>query len=247
MPCVEKRVDRWPSARREEVRAWLILHAQEDYRQFAASLLPGTENLLGVRLPLLRRLAARLAKEDWQGYLAACAVPAEESFEETMLQGMVIGCAPMPLEERLAYTEAFVPKIDNWSVCDSFCSGWKAARENKAAVAAFLEPYWRSEREFDVRFAVVMRLFYYIDEESSDETLALLARVNHPGYYAWMAVAWAVSMVYAAFPERTEDFLRSGALTGEPYRKTLQKILESRQVDGGAKARIRALREETGR
>ncbi|HIW73958.1 MAG TPA: DNA alkylation repair protein [Firmicutes bacterium] len=224
------------------VRAWLAAHAEEPFRRFSASLLPGTENLLGVRLPLLRRLAAEIAKGDWRGYLSAAADVQDPAFEETMLRGMVIGCAPMPMGERLAHTAAFVPAIDNWSVCDSFCAGWKAAGEDREAVAAFLTPYWTSAREFDVRFAVVMRLFYYIDEEALEETLALLAGVSHPGYYARMAVAWAASLCYAAFPERTEAYLRGGALRGETYRKTLQKILESRQVGPEAKARIRALR-----
>ncbi len=235
---------RWPeSVAPQAVRSWLMERAEEPYRRFSSSLLPGTDGILGVRLPLLRRLAARVAKGDWAGYLSAAQAEPSPYFEETMLRGMVIGCAPMPLADRLRYTADFVPAIENWSVCDSFCAGWKAAARNREAVAAFLAPYWHSDREFDVRFAVVMRLSYYIDADTVEETLALLSGVDHPGYYAWMAVAWAVSLCYAAFPEQTEAFLTGGGLRGEAYRKSLQKILESRRVGEEAKARIRALRD----
>ncbi len=237
----------WPAGDRpDELRAWLEERAEESYRRFSSSLLPPEEGatMLGVRLPLLRRLAARLAKGDWTAYLAAAR---DDSFEEILLQGMVIGTAPAPLPVRLEHTARFVPKIRNWSVCDSFCAGLKTRPEEREELAAFLTPYFSSPREFDVRFGVVMRLFYFIDETWLDETLALLRGVTHEGYYARMAVAWAASVGYAAFPEKTERFLQSGALTGETYRKALQKILESRQVDETAKARIRTMRAEAGK
>ena len=238
----------WPDpADRAALRAWLRAQAEEPYRRFSSSLLPGTENVLGVRLPLLRRLAGRIARGDWRAYLAAAADAPDAAFEETMLRGMVIGSAVMPLQERLSYTAGFVPAIDNWSVCDSFCAGWKAAEENREAVAAFLGPYWHSHAEFSVRFAVVMRLSYYITPETVEETLALLAAVDHPGYYARMAVAWAVSLCYAAFPQRTEVFLLGGELRGDTYQKALQKILASRRVAPEDKTRIRALRAASGR
>lgn len=244
---MEKVTEGWPAGDRpDELRAWLEERAEEPYRRFSSSLLPPEEGatMLGVRLPLLRRLAARLAKGDWTAYLAAAQ---DDSFEEILLQGMVIGAAPAPLPVRLEYTARFVPKIRNWSVCDSFCAGLKTQPEEREELAAFLTPYFSSPREFDVRFGVVMRLFYFIDETWLDETLALLRGVTHEGYYARMAVAWAASVGYVAFPEKTERFLQSGALTGETYRKALQKILESRQVNETAKARIRAMRAEAGK
>lgn len=39
------------------IKEQLSLLAEPAYRDFASSLLPGTENILGVRLPALRRLA----------------------------------------------------------------------------------------------------------------------------------------------------------------------------------------------
>lgn len=127
--------------------------AEEDYRVFSSGLLPGTANMLGVRQPLLRKMARQLSKSDWREYLRTTQ---DVSFEEIMMQGMIIGCAPCSIEERLSYVRDFVPKIDNWSVCDSFCAGLKFTKDNIEQVWDFLQTYFNSEQEFDLRFMVVM-------------------------------------------------------------------------------------------
>ena len=103
------------------VRKELETIAEADYKKFSASLIPGVDNLLGIRIPILRDMAKKLAKEDWKGCMEW-----EDTlyFEETMLQGLVLGYAKAPIEEILAYTKSFIPKINNWSVNDSFCSNF---------------------------------------------------------------------------------------------------------------------------
>lgn len=217
-----------------------LLHqlAEEDYRRFASGLLPGTDHVLGVRLPLLRKMARSLAKSDWQVYLQTAT---EETFEEIMLHGMVIGYVKCPLEERLSLIHDFLPKINNWSVCDSFCSGLKFTRDYPGEVWEFLQPCFRSDREFHIRFAVVMLIFYYIDDSHLDAVLMILDAVRHEGYYVKMAVAWAVSICYVKYPEATMIYLTHHSLDDVTFRKALQKITESRAVDAQSKKRIRAL------
>ena len=72
---------------RAELMARLTSLAEDDYRRFAASLLPGVDNLLGVRLPRLRRLARDIARGD--GVDAIGRLFTEATFEEVMLEGMV--------------------------------------------------------------------------------------------------------------------------------------------------------------
>ncbi|AWK51485.1 hypothetical protein DIC82_10780 [Clostridium beijerinckii] len=73
-------------------------------------------------MPLLRNLAKELAKNDWGKFL--CTSP-NDYFEEIILKGMVIGYVNTDIETILQYVYNFIPKIDNWAVCDSFCSGLK--------------------------------------------------------------------------------------------------------------------------
>ena len=53
----------------EQIRDFLEKHAEKQFKDFTSSPIPGTDSILGVRLPVLRSLAKQLAKEDWRTYL----------------------------------------------------------------------------------------------------------------------------------------------------------------------------------
>lgn len=220
-----------------EVRAQLPLLAEDGYRVFNSGLIPGVENMLGVRIPALRKLARVAAKADWQGYLAEAW---DDTYEEVLLQGMVIGYAKVDFQTIRPYVKAFVTKITNWSVCDVFCGGLKVAKDEPEAVWDFLTSHWESGAAYDLRFAAVMAISYYLDVAHLEAVLARLDAIRHEDYYVRMAVAWAVSMAYVADPARVDAYLDGCALDDWTYNKALQKIIESRQVDDDVRARMRA-------
>lgn len=223
----------------EMIREQLMSLAEEDYRKFSSKLLPNIDTILGVRLPQLRKMAKQIASADWRTYLNTAE---NDYFEEIMLQGMVIGYAPCEVEERLSYISSFVPKIDNWSICDSFCTGLKFTVENRDRVWDFLQIYFRSVQEYELRFAIVMLLSYYIDEKYINRVLDVLDAVKHEGYYAKMAVAWAISICYIKLPEQTMSYLKQNTLDDFTYNKALQKITESYRIDKETKGIIRDMK-----
>lgn len=209
------------------IRAELESIAEPDYKTFSASLLPGTENLLGVRIPLLRKIAKRLAKEDWK----AC-MEWEDIlyFEETMLQGLVLGYAKAPVEEILEYAKGFIPRIDNWSVNDSFCNNFKIAEREPEKVWEFLMTYKDSNKEFELRVVAVMLLFHFLRDEYIDEVLKVLSELGNEGYYTSMAVAWAYASAWAKYPQKTKVYLLEHPIDKETYHRTLRKCLESYRI-----------------
>ncbi len=214
--------------------------AEPAFRQFSLSLLPTLppERLLGVRLPALRRLAHEIVRGNWRDYLQNAS---DQSFEEILLQGMVIGLIPEGPQTMFPLVEAFLPKIDNWSVCDSFCSGLKLARRFPNETLAFLLPHLQDEREYTVRFTVVMLLLYFSAPEYTASTLALLDKVRHEGYYVRMAVAWAVSVCFAKSPTVTAGYLSRCRLDDFTHHKAIQKITESKRISAEEKALARSL------
>lgn len=225
---------------REQIRERLLAMSETEYRDFSAALTPGVETMLGVRLPRLRALAKEIAA-DSDAYFAE---PCGTLFEEIMLRGMVIGCMPCTTEQRMQHMRAFVPLIGNWSVCDSFCCGIREAKKKPEAYWNFIQPYLRSEREFDVRFGVVMLLDHFAHGAWLPRTLEQLAQVSHPGYYVRMAVGWAVSVCYVRDAQQTWEWMRRTALDAETERMALQKIMDSRRVTGEDRARIVQLRRQ---
>lgn len=226
----------------ETIRAQLGAEAEEEYRIFSSRLLPGTEGILGVRLPKIRKLARRCAAKEGEGLLDKLEKSYQNGrimlFEERLFWGMLIGYAKLENEERKKRLLAFLPLIDNWSVCDSCCITYKFMREEPAVWWDFLQPLFQSSEEFTVRFAVVCGLDFFINEKYIGEFLSLLENLQCGAYYAQMAQAWALSMCYAAFWERTEKILTDGKLSDMVQNKTIQKIRESLQADKASKERI---------
>lgn len=221
------------------IKQQLLELADEKYKAFTSALIPNINNIMGVRLPELRKIAKQLAKGDWRTYLAHAEA---DWFEEVMLQGMVIGSVKAEIDEVLRYVAEFVPKIDNWSVCDSFCASLKITAAHKQAVWQFLQPYLRSSEPYEIRFAVVMLLNYYVDDEYIGEALRLLDSIRHEDYYVKMAVAWAVSIYFVKLPAPTLAYLKQCTLDNETYNKALQKIIESTRTSKETKDLMRSMK-----
>ncbi len=221
------------------LREQLLALQDPAYCKFATSLIPGVDRMLGIRLPILRKIAREIARGDWRCYLAE----AEDFyFEERMLQGLTIHYTHCTTDEKIALIRRFVPKIDNWAICDSFCMT-RLHRADREAIWQLILPYFQAKGEYEVRFAVVTALANFIDPEHIGELLRHLGEVHHEGYYARMAVAWAVSVCFVKFPELTLTWLSEECpLDDWTHRKTIQKIIESNRASAVQKAKIRRLK-----
>lgn len=222
-----------------DLRDKLFELSDDKFKTFHSRLCPNTDNIIGVRLPLLRQLAKEIAKGDWRNFLSNSK---EEYYEEILINGLVIAYAKCDVEERLNYIESFVPKIDNWAICDSFCNTLKFVNKNKEIMLEFIQPYLRSYNEFEIRFAVVIILNYYITEDYINLVLKTLDNIKHDGYYVKMAVAWAISMCFIKFEEKTMAYLKDNSLDDFTYNKSLQKICESLRVDKNTKELIKSMK-----
>lgn len=219
----------------------LLQMAANGNQKFTANLHPGVENILGIRIPELRNLAQQIAKSDqWREYLQNAGT---FYMEERILKGMVIGnLKGLSLQEHLKLIADFVPLINSWSVCDTFCPTLKFSAKYPQEMWKFIQPYFFSAQEYEVRFGVVMLLGYYINDEYINQVLALFDEIAHEGYYVKMAVAWAISVCYVKYPEDSMLYLLNSCLDKFTYNKALQKICESYRVSHEDKQRIRSLK-----
>ena len=212
----------------ENIRKELQAFVDNKYQEFHSSLLPGANNILGVRIPQLRIMAKEIIKkEDWRTFVESTDT---SYYEETMLQGMTIGLAKVELEEQMKYVTMFIPRIDNWAVCDIFCSELKTAVKKG-----------KSSKEFEIRFGIVM-LFHYVDDEHIDSLLEYADLFNHDAYYARMGMAWMLSLCFIKFPKKTMEYLKHSTLDNWTYNKALQKTIESFRVDKNTKDILRNMK-----
>ena len=182
------------------------------------------------------------------------AVPSERlCYEETVIWGYLINLEKCSLDERLAMLGRYVPVLDNWAVCDSYCAHAKwIARADKETLWAFLERWFDSGREFEVRFAVVVAMCYFLEEEWLDKVFERIngldfgrikskyktvkgkPKVAQQGtvqgaepYYVRMGVAWLLATALAKFPDQTRAFVRSSNLPKDVVKLYIRKARES--------------------
>lgn len=213
--------------------------SDEAYCKFNLSLIPGETSAYGVRVPQLRKLAKQIAADTPLDFLA---LAKDDTQEETMLQGMVIGAMKCDLETRLHYISCFVPKIRNWAVCDIFCGDLKAVRVDLPRVREFLNAYLQSGEEFELRFGTVMLLDYFIQQPYTEDTIKTLCGIHHEGYYVKMAVAWALSVCFVKDRGAALPVFKGGIQDDFTHNKAIQKCCESYRVSREDKALLRGLK-----
>lgn len=230
----------------QDIRKKLYSMSDEKYRKFSMSLLPGIENVIGVRLPDLRKLAKDIAKSEYALFYLES--DTDGIFEENMLHGMVTAYIKTDFEEKIKLIERFVPMINCWSVCDSFCTSLKPMKKLKAEqrqeLFNFLKPYFLSDKEYFVRFAVVMLMVCFDDEDYLEKNFEMILKITHSGYYVKMAVAWAISVFFVTDSKLTKKYMESGCFDDDTLLKAIGKIRDSYRVSDEDKQYVFKLREK---
>lgn len=216
------------------VREELFKNQDLKYKEFHSKLVPtiDCDKIIGVRIPQLRKIGKALENDNFEW----------DYYEEVMLHGFYIGYAKLPYEERLSLLDRFVPQIDNWAVCDCVCSTLKFINKNKAEFLDYLKKYMQSNQEYEIRFAIVILMDYYIDDEYSDFAVDYFKNIKSNYYYVNMAAAWALSVAFVKYREKVLSLIENNVLTKDIHNMTISKIRDSFRVDKETKAYLKKLR-----
>ncbi len=233
------KISHWERNDYERMIFFLKQESEEAYRLFQEKIVLSPKQILGVRLPKLRRYAKEIIKGNWNSYLK---FGGNEYFEEVMLEGIVIGTAKMEYQERILLTDQFLSKIDSWAICDSFCNGFEINPQRVDAFFAHIETYLRSENPWSVRVGLVMMLSHYMKAPYIEEILKRSENIKNSAYYVKMANAWLISVAYINFKKQTLSFLRTSCLDDWTYHKSIQKIRESQRVSRKEKEMLKTLK-----
>lgn len=238
-----------------------------EFQNFHSQLCPGKENILGIRVPVLKEMAkqetkiccekiAKLqetaGKETKAEKEKEITIAVYEEYfqkyaftygEETMLLGYMISNMKADYETKLHFLPMFVKHIDSWAVCDSPVGSMKWIAKNKENFWKFMEhKYMHSTKEYELRFVIVVMLDYYIEPEYLEKVLHYYAQVSSDAYYVKMAIAWGISVCFVKFPEQTKTFLEKTEWDSFTLRKALSKIMDSYRVAEENKEWVRKFR-----
>ena len=221
------------------IRQRLFELEDRKYKAFQLGLMPGysDEQVIGVRTPALRKLAAELyRREDIGEFLSA--LP-HGFYEENNLHAFVIA-RTADLDTALAQTEAFLPYIDNWATCD--CWAPKAFAKHTDELLPHIKRWLLSEHTYTVRYAIGTLMRFYLDEHFKPEYCELAASVHSEEYYINMMIAWYFATALAKQYDTAVTYLTERRLLPWVHNKTIQKAVESYRISDGTKQYLKTLR-----
>ncbi len=223
-----------------ELRENLESQSDPAYREFHLKTCPGAQYVLGIRLPEQRKLARTIIKSGSYWNFLDSIEP--HYYEEVLVTGIIIASAPMGINERFDYIIWFLPFINNWAICDTFCNSFRIKDEDLETYWDFLMQFRNSHEEFVLRFIFVMLLCHFIREDYLERIFALLDDIKSEKYYVEMAKAWLIAEIFTKFPESGFDYLSRDQLSIFAHNKAIQKACESRRISADDKQHLRGMK-----
>lgn len=219
-------------------------YLDEKYALFASKIVNTSYPLLGVRMPILHKIAKELSEKEKKELLAQ--IPKNLSCEEWLVMGDILASElkRMEIKEWWSYTKTYLLRIDSWNYVDNlfaqlrWIKGKKYQNTYEKLYALLLNELYCSET-FVLRFVIMSLTRYY--PQSYGELLGRFCDFeNGLAYYLKMGVAWAISEMYCKEERRIFEFLANAKLCDEIHGLAIRKILESKQTLD--KEKIKSLR-----
>jgi len=223
---------------KDDIAERLFALADDKYKRFSCGLMPAVDEdrVIGVRMPLLRQLAAELHKSG-AGESFLSELP-HKYHEENLLHGLLLGKIKDP-KFFVSELDRFLPRVDNWAVCDSIPT---AVLKKDLSLAREQIGIWlEKEHTYTKRFAIRLLMCLFLDEQF-DEVYLHMAAIRSDDYYVRMMVAWFFATALAKQRDAAMEYLRQGRLDPWVHNKTIQKAIESFRISPQDKELLRSMK-----
>lgn len=224
--------------RMTEIQEYLFSQQDPAYRDFTLPLIPtiDPDTFIGVRLPVLKKYAKELGPKEREAFLAA--LP-HRYHEENILHAFVLSNIK-DYVEFLDKVNAFLPFMENWSVCDTLCN--KYLVKYREPLLKEIYAWLKSDEVYRVRYAVKCLMNYYLDEHFDPEHLLKVKEVKLTDYYVRMMIAWYLA---TGFAKNYDEFIKpieGKWFDGFTHNKAIQKAVESYRVSEDHKIYLKTLK-----
>ena len=185
-----------------------------EYKNFNSKLVL-KNNLIGIRVPILKKIAKELAKGNYKEFIS---IMNHNYHEEVLIHGLILGYIKDPMN----YFDDYIKYMDDWQSCDTTISNMKYFKYNQDI--NYIKKYLYH------RVGYVILLTYYIKDEYIDELYNIVDNYNSDNYYVKMAVAWLLSYLIIYDKNRAVKYLKKSKLDDFTYNKGIQKAIESKKI-----------------
>ena len=222
-----KEIQTWDEDSYNAFIEYLMSMQDLKYKQFHSSLVLNSKyEMIGIRLPVMREIAKEIAKGNIEEFLKCSK---NKYYEEIMIQGLVISHIKDE-NSFFKYFKKHINEIDNWALCDSFCSSLKIVRKHEEKYFKETITIALNEKEFISRVGLVMILNHFVNKKNLNEIFSTLNKIKSDKFYINMAEAWLICDIYIRFPKETKEFLKENNLNKFTQNKAISKIHDSYRV-----------------
>lgn len=215
----------------------LTAYANEKNKAFTERIVPNCKPALGVYTKDLKRIAKAMVKANRWEFLDE----PHTCYEEEMVHiYMIAYCEEYDL--MLKRLKSVIPTISNWAMCDQLIANLKVDKEHKEDFLLLAEEYRYSEREYEVRFVLVMLLYRFVEEKYLAYIFGIIDTCHKDAYYIRMAIAWLLCECMTKYRERTLSYLQIAKIDDWTYNKAIRKMLESYKFSAEDKAQFRSMK-----
>ena len=209
----------------KEFISYLISIKDDKYKNFSKSIVLNSKyEMIGIRTPIMKDIAEKI--NDIELFLK---YSKNKYYEEIMIQGLVISRIK---DENLFYKyfTKHIKKIDNWALCDTFCSSIKIVRKYESKYFNEAISMALSEEEFISRVGLIMILNHFINDNNINIIFDTLNKITSDKFYINMAESWLICELYIKYPNETLEFIKSNNLNKFTHNKAISKIHDSYRV-----------------
>lgn len=213
----------------------LLLLQNQEYLDFTKKITMPQGEMIGIQIPKLREIAKKISKTNidsffsfYKGYY----------FEEKMIFGLVVGYSnDLSIYDK--YLNIIAGELSDWSLCDCISSNLKLIGKNREHFYLRIVSFLKSDKEFIIRFGIVLLKIYYISDDYIDDILKLIVSIKSDYYYVNMAISWFLCECFIKYPLKTDKYISGKYLERFVLNKTISKISDSFRVSKEVKEELK--------
>ena len=208
-------------------------YAEKGFADFQRRLIFTKYEILGVRTPILRKLA----KEYAVNFEEIFAYP-NEYYEVVAIK--LFQASALPYERFISYLNDCVLLMDNWALCDGFKA--KCIQRHREEFLPILQDMFERGGEYEQRYPLVVFLTEYVETAYLPTIERLIGQADTSRYYVHMAVAWLIAEILVKEYNEGIALLKRGVVDGKTHNKAIQKAIESYRLTNEQKGFLRSLK-----
>lgn len=208
------------------------------YREFNSKLIPGVENVLGIRIPVLRNIVKEMSEEEWEVFLNSL----PHNYHEENIMHMIVITEEKDFNKAKEMLLNFLPYVDNWQVSDVGIPKSFKSTKDRESLLEFVKILISKEGTYFKRYGISILMKLFLDDFYNSEVLDMVANIKSEEYYVNMMRAWFFQEAMVKRYDDSIKYLEEKKLDRFTHLKTISKCVDSRKIDEKTKLYLKSLR-----